>query len=66
MSGDANTEFAQVLYGAPHFGAGGSQLFGDARAADDQCRVVAQQANNAAEAGVGQAFRQSSIGAGWD
>jgi hypothetical protein len=55
-----------MLYGAPDFGAGGSQLFGDARAADDQCRVVAQQANNAAEAGVGQAFRQSSIGAGWD
>ncbi len=35
-----------------------AQLLGDARAADDQRRIVAQQANDVAQAGVGQAFRQ--------
>ena len=65
VSGDANTQFAQVLYGAPDFGARGTQFFGDASAADDQRRVVAEQANDVAEAGVGQAFGKSGIGASW-
>ena len=65
VPGDANTQFAEVLNGAPHFGAGGSQFLGDASAADDKRRVVAEQANDVAEAGVGQPFRQSSVGASW-
>ena len=64
MSRDANPQFAQVLNGAPHFGARGAQFFGDASSADDQRRVVAEQANDVAEASVGQAFGQR-VGAGW-
>ena len=52
MSGDANAQLAQVLYRAPHLGARRAQLFGNAGAADDKRRVVAQQANDVAEAGV--------------
>ena len=58
MSGDLNAQLAEMLYGAPHFGPRGAQFLGDARAADDQRRVVAQQANDTAEAGVGQALRR--------
>jgi hypothetical protein len=65
MPDDANAQFAKMLYRAPDFRARGSQFFRDARTADDQRGVVAQQANDVAEAGVGQAFRRRSVGAGW-
>ena len=64
MSGDLETQLAQMLHRAPHFGAAGAQLLGDARAADDHGRVVAQQAHDAAQARVGGAVGRS-IGAGW-
>lgn len=65
VSGDANAQFTQVLNGAPHFRASGAQFLGDASAADDKRRVVAQQANDVAEASIRQAFRKCSVGAGW-
>ena len=49
---DADTQFPQVLHRAPHFGARGTQLLGDAGAADDQRRIVAQQPNDMAKPGV--------------
>jgi hypothetical protein len=53
MAGDLHTQFAQMLHRAPHLGAGCAELFGDALAADDDGRVVAQQAHDAAETRVG-------------
>jgi len=53
MAGDLHSEIAQLLHRSPDFGARGAELFGNALATDDDCGVVTQQANNAAEAGVG-------------
>ena len=64
MSGDLHAEFAQMLHRPPDFGAAGAQFLGDARAADDHRGVVAQQANNAAQARIGGAVRLD-IHAGW-
>ncbi|HEY4960120.1 MAG TPA: hypothetical protein VII29_04605, partial [Terriglobales bacterium] len=65
VSGNANAQLPQVLYGAPHFRARSAQFLGDAGAADDERSVVAQQANNAAEAGVSQSLGKSNVGASW-
>jgi hypothetical protein len=64
MTRDLQAQLAQMLHRAPHFGAGGAQLFGNARAADDDGRVVAEQAHNAAQARVGRTVGQDAV-AGW-
>ena len=53
MAGDLYAQFAQMLHRAPDLGARSAQLLGDALAADDDGRVVAEQAHDAAEARVG-------------
>src|SRR5271157_3656932 len=53
-----------MLHRAPYFGAAGTQLLGDACSTNDDGRVVAQQANDAPEAGVGGAVRLD-IHASW-
>ena len=57
-------QLAQMLNGAPHLGAGGAQLLGNACAADDHGRVVAEQAHNAAQARVGRTVGRV-VGADW-
>ena len=64
MTSDLETQLAQMLHRAPHFGAGSAQLLGDARAADDHRCVVAQQAHNATQARVGGTVGRD-IGADW-
>ena len=54
MTSDLDTELTKVLYRSPHLGARCAQLFGDALAADDDGSVLAQQADDAAEARVGR------------
>ncbi len=56
MARNLNAQLAQMLDGAPHFRPRRAQLFGDARAADDQRRVLAQQANDVAQARVGESL----------
>src|ERR1017187_8746150 len=64
MTRELQAHLAQMLHRAPHLGAGGAQLFGNAGAADDDRRVVAQQAHNAAQARVGRTVGRD-VGAGW-
>ena len=52
MPGNLQTQLAEMLYRTPYLGAAGAQLFGNARTADDYRCVIAQQTNNAAQAGV--------------
>jgi hypothetical protein len=61
MAGNLYTQLAKVLHRAPDLRARCAELFGDALAADDDGRVVAQQTHDAAETRVGRAI----IGAGW-
>jgi hypothetical protein len=66
MAGDLHSEIAKLLHGAPDFRTRGAELFGDALAADDDSGIVAQQANDAAEARVGGAVARGAswVGAG--
>ncbi len=64
MTGDLHAQFAKMLHRAPHLGARRAQLLGNARAADDDGGVVAQQAHNAAQARVGRTVGRS-VGASW-
>ena len=56
MSGNVNAQFAQVLDGAPDLGPRGTQFLGNAGSTDDKSRIVAQEANDAAEASVSEAL----------
>ena len=56
VAGDLHAQLAQILHRAPDLGARRAQLVGDARAADDDGSVVAQQPNDAAKPSVGRAF----------
>jgi hypothetical protein len=47
MPDDTHSQLAQLLHRAPDFRTRRAQLLCDARAADDQRRIVAQQPNNA-------------------
>ena len=61
MTSDLETQLAQMLHRAPHLGAGGAQLLGDACAADDHRCVVAQQAHNATQTCVGRTVGRNII-----
>jgi len=64
MSRDLQAELPQMLHRTPYFGAAGPQFLRNARSTDDHGGVVAQQANDAPEAGVGGAVRLD-IHASW-
>ena len=53
VAGNLHAQIAKVLHRPPNFGARCAKFFRDARAADDHGRVVAQQADDAAEPSVG-------------
>lgn len=64
MTRNLEAQLAQMLHRAPHLGASGAQLFGNAGAADDHGGVVAKQAHNTAQARVGRTVGRQ-VGAGW-
>src|SRR5579884_3400503 len=53
VAGNVNTETAQLLDQAPHFGPAGADLISDFGTAHDDRSVIAQRANDATEALVG-------------
>ena len=65
MSHDLHSQLPQMLNGAPNLRARRAQLLGNAGAADDQRRILAQEANNVTKTRVGQALRRRSIYASW-
>src|SRR5215471_5458021 len=60
MSRDINPKPAQLLDQPPDFGAASADLLCDLRAADYYGRVVAKQANDAAQSGVGGCMNGAS------
>ena len=58
MPDDTHSQLAQVLHRPPNFRTRRAQLFRNARAADDQRRIVAQQPDDAPQARVGKTFRR--------
>jgi len=64
MAGNLHAEVTQVLDSAPDFRARGAKLFRDARAADDDRGVIAQQADDATQARIRRAVG-ARVNAGW-
>ena len=64
MPGNLHSQLAKLLHSAPYFGTAGAEFFGDARAADDDGRIVAEKTHDAAQTLIsGTLWR--NIGASW-